>query len=330
MRGKYFNNFLLVLLLTLPPVAFAQETQAPKTREVLVKESIANLDSNDLHVAAQAARDLGYQQATEAVPALLRVVQSRRLLWTSEHVMAKEKNGSSMWVVTDARGEIIDSLGMIGDQRAVPVLKKYLRKPLKNDEVYTGNVAHALYRITGKSYEYKDFEGQQKLYVPSPIIEEEVRSRFRPDLKATEGLTALLEIEGHGDDLTGAYWLGSRPLLINLAITNHSKRVIEFDAAADNFLFSSVPGSGELANLPADLLRSAAPRAGLSAIQPGQKLTLRWIVEILKKSPLSRGWVGYVNVKCVYTAPRKSKTGAIWRGKQLISNSVKRYYYPAN
>jgi hypothetical protein len=54
---------------------------------------------------------------------------------------------------------------------------------------------------------------------------------------------------------------------------------------------------------------------------------LRWVVENLKESPLSRGWAGYVNIKCVFTNPRKNATGGMWRGETLISNSVERYYY---
>ena len=212
----------------------------------------------------------------------------------------------------------------------MPVLRKYLRKPLTNTKVFTGNVAHALYRITGRAYEYKDYDGKQKLYVPGPIVVEEVRKRLRPDLKAVAGLTASLEIAGHEHDLTGAYWLGSRPLIIDLAITNHTRRVIEIDAVADNFLFSSVSGSGERKDMPASLLSSPTPGAGMSIVKPGQKLRLRWVVETLKESPLSRGWLGYTNIRCVYTPSGKNKTGAMWRGNQLISNSVERYYYAAN
>jgi hypothetical protein len=232
-----------------------------------------------------------------------------------------------MWIVTDVRGAIITALGLIGDKRAVPVLKRYLKKPLKNREVFTGNVAHALYQITGKSHEYKDYDGEQKLYVPSPRAEEEFRTRSRPDLKATEGLTASLDIEGHGQDLTGAYLLGNRQLVINLAIANQSKRVIEIDASADNFLFSSV--AGERTNTPASLLLSAEASAEIAVIKPGKTLRLRWVVEKLRESPLSRGWVGYVYIKCIYNNPRKNKSGASWRGEQLISNSVERYYFPA-
>ena len=332
MLQKCLSKFLLILLLTVSQIALAQEsqeTQEPKSRDVLVKESIANLDSNDIHVAAQAAIYLGMYRATEAVPAMLRVLQSSLLLSTTEHVIAKDKDSLSLWVTTDVRAAIINSLGLIGDKRAVPVLKKYLKKPLKNREVFTGNVAHALYQITGKLYEYKDYDGVQKLYLPSPVAEEEFRMRSRPDLKATEGLTASLEIEGHGHNLTGEYWMGDRPLVISFAITNQSKRDVEIDVSPDNFLFSSVSGSGERKSTPASSLPSREPGPEIATIKPGQVFKLRWVVENLKESPLSRGWSGYVNIKCVYTTPRRNKRGVMWRGERLISNSVERYYYPA-
>ncbi len=241
--------------------------------------------------------------------------------------MGKDKTSSSEWVLTDVKGEIITSLGIIGDERAVPVLKKYLQNPPKNSAVFfTTNVAHALYLITGKSYEYKNEDGKRRLYVPPPITEERVRKRMRPDLKATEGLTASLEIEGH--DPGGVSWVGDRPLVINLAITNQSKRVIEIDAAADNFLFSSVVASGRRIDTPARVLPAPQPGAEIVAIEPGQRLRLRWVVGNLKESPLSRGWSGYVNIKCVYSNPRRNKRDMRWRGERLISNSVERDYFP--
>jgi len=325
MLEKYSYNFLLILLLAFLQPALAKEFQEPKSRDVLVKEAIANLDSNDIKVAAQAAIHLGMYSATEAVPKLLRVLQSSRLLQKTEHVI---EGRLSSWVSTDVRREIVTSLGLIGDKRAVTVLKKYLKRPLRNDDVFTGNVAHALYLITGKLYEYKDYDGVQKLYQPSPVTEEEFRKRARPDLRATAGLTASLEIEGH--DRSGAYWMGNNRLNINLAITNQSRRPIEIDASKDNFVFSSVAGNGERTATPASLLPSPEPSgAGVAVIAPGQKLTLMWVVE-LKDSPLSRGWSeGYVNIKCVYTNPQKHKQGAMWRGEQLTSNSVERFYYSA-
>ena len=326
MLAKYSYNFLLILLLAFSQLAPAKGFQEPKSRDVLVRESIAKLDSDDLHVAAQAATDLGALRATEAVPTLLRVLKSSRLLQTTEHVISKDKSSLSFWVSTDVRAAIINSLGLIGDKRAVPALEKYLKRPLKNRDVFTGTVAGALYQITGKSYVYKDFDGVEKLYEPSPIDEEEFRKRARPDLKATAGLTASLEIEGH--DSSGTYWTGNKRLKISFAITNQSNRPIEIDASNNNFVFSSV--STERTLTAASLLPSPQPSdAGLAVIAPGQKLQLMWEVE-LKESPLSRGWrEGYVNIKCVYTNPQKHKRGQMWRGEQLTSNSVERFYYPS-
>src|SRR5688572_13393658 len=218
MLKKYAFSFLLILLLSLSQLAFAQEFQEASSREVLVKESIASLDSEDIKVAAQAAMRLGVYRATEAVPKMLQVLQSSRLLRKTEHVIAKDKRSLTAWVSIDVRAEIVTSLGRIGDKRAVPVLKKYLKTPLSNDEVFTGAVADALYLITGKSYQYKDYDGVQKLYKPSPLTEEEFRKRARPDLKGTAGLIASLEIAG--DDPSGVAWSENSPLNINLTITN--------------------------------------------------------------------------------------------------------------
>jgi len=205
------------------------------------------------------------------------------------------------------------------------VLKKYLKRPLSNDEVFTGNVAHALYLITGKSYEYKDYDGEHKLYEPAPGTEEEFRKRARLDLKPTAGLIAALEIEGH--DSGGVAWVGNRPLNVNLVITNQSTSPIEIDASKNNFVFSSVAGDGERRVTPASWLPSPEPSgADQVVISPGQKLELRWVVK-LKDSPLSRGWIGYVNIKCVYINPHKHKQGVMWRGEELVSNSVERYYF---
>jgi len=326
MLAKTSLKFSLILLLVVPQLALARPSQEPKSRDVLIKESLAKLDSNDLKVAYQGAYDLGQLRATEAVPRMLQVLQSSRLLQTSEHVVSKDKLNLSFWVKTDVRAAIINSLASIGDKRAVPVLKKYLKKPLVNRDVFTGSVADALYQITGKAFEYRDYDGVVKRYVPSPITEEEFRKRTLPGLKASAGLTASLEIEGH--DEKGLFWIGARLLKINLTITNQSKRSIEIDASRENFVFSSVQGMGKRTDTPTSLLASPEPSGlGLTVIAPGQRLTLEWVVE-LKDSPLSHGWMGYVNIKCIYTNPQKRKHGSMWRGEQLISNSVERYYFP--
>ena len=326
MFKEYSLSCFLIFLLASSHLAFSQQVQEPKSRGVLVQEAIANLDSNDIKVAAQAAMHLGQYKATEAVPKLLQELQSSRLLRTTEHVVAKDKNSLSEWVSTNVKAEIVTSLGLIGDKRAVPVLKKYLRWPLSNDEVFTGNVAHALYLITGKSYLYKAYDGVEKVYEPTPLDEKEFRKRTRTGLKATAGLVASLEIEGH--DPSGAYWTANHLLNIDLVITNQSNRVIEIDASKDNFEFSSVAGDGKRRVTSASLLPSPEPRdKSVAALAPGQKLKLTWTVD-LKDSPLSREWGGYVNIECVYNNPRKNKQGSTWRGEQLVSNSVERYYYP--
>lgn len=318
-------TFLPILLLSLSQLAFAQELQEAKSREVLVKESIANLDSQDINLAAEAARRLGMYRATEAVPKMLQVLQSSRRLKKIEYVNGKGEQAFSAWVAIDVRDAIVNSLGLIGDKRAVRVLEKYLKMPLSNEKVFTGNVAQALYLITGKSYEYKDYDGEQKLYEPAPGTEEEYRKRARPELKPTAGLIAALEIEGH--DSGGIAWMENRPLNINLVITNQSRRPIEIDPSKNNFVFSSVAGDGERRVTPASLLPSPEPGgADQVVISPGQKLKLSWVVQ-LKDSPLSRGWIGYVNIKCVYINPYKHKQGVMWRGEQLVSNSVERYYF---
>ena len=163
MYKRHLFKTILFVLLALSQFAFAKEFQEPKSRDLLIKESIANLDSDDLNIAAQAARDLGYARAIEGVPAMLRVLQSSRLLSRWEHT-PKDQYGMSLYVITDVKGEIINSLALIGDRRAVPVLKKYLKKPPKYSFVFPGNVADALYQITGKSYKYKDRDGKMKLF----------------------------------------------------------------------------------------------------------------------------------------------------------------------
>src|SRR4029079_11015162 len=276
MHQKYLISFLLIQLLSLSQLAFAQGFQDVESPQVLVKKSIADLDSEDIRVAAEAARRLGVYNATEAVPKMLQVLQSSRPLRKIEHVTEK---GLTLWVSIDVKAAIVTSLGLIGDKRAVPVLETYLKRPLSNDEVFTGNVAHALYLITGKSYEYKDYDGVQKLYEPSPLTEEEFRKRARPDLKATAGLIASLEIGGN--DPGGTSWIGNRPLKIDLAITNQSSRRIEIDASTDNFVFSSVSGDGKRTDTSASLLPSPdSSGARLVVLSPGQKLNLRWVVEL--------------------------------------------------
>lgn len=91
MNGKHLYKFLLILLFAVSQFASAQEYQEPKSREVLIKDSIANLNSTNIPLAAQAARELGYLRANEGIPSLIRVLQSSRFLSLTEHIIAKDK-----------------------------------------------------------------------------------------------------------------------------------------------------------------------------------------------------------------------------------------------
>ena len=102
---------------------FAQGQEAEKSRDILVKELIRTLDSTDLHTANQAAYDLGHMRAKEAVPALLKVLRSSRFLSESRHILATDENHVSEWVLTDVRATIVNSLGEIGDRRAIRPLE---------------------------------------------------------------------------------------------------------------------------------------------------------------------------------------------------------------
>lgn len=158
---------LSVLLFSLAIVSYGQ-AQEEKSREILIKESLTNIYSDNIHVAAQAARYFSIFEAREGVPAMLRVLQSRRFLSTSEHIMAKDKSGMNEWVFTSVKDDIVSALANIKDKRAVPVLKKFLKKqPKDGGAFFTKNVAWALYQITGKSYKYKDKGGKVKLYRPA-------------------------------------------------------------------------------------------------------------------------------------------------------------------
>lgn len=161
------RTLLFIYLLSLGVVSFGQ-VQEEKSREVLIKESLTNIYSDNIHVAAQAASYFSIFQAKEGVPAMLRVLQSRRFLSTSEHVMAKDKSGMNVWYHTSVKEGIVSALAKIKDKRAVPVLKKFLKKRPKDcGAQFHKNVAWALYQITGKSYKYKDLDGKVRLYRPA-------------------------------------------------------------------------------------------------------------------------------------------------------------------
>src|SRR4051794_25685672 len=126
MHQKYSITFFVTLMLCLFQLAFAQAVQDVNSREVLVKKAIADLDSEDIKIAAEAARLLGLYNATEAVPRMLQVLQSSRPLRKIEYITQKGETSLSSWVSIDVRSAIVTSLGLIGDKRAVPVLKTYL------------------------------------------------------------------------------------------------------------------------------------------------------------------------------------------------------------
>lgn len=167
MHAKYSQLLALILLLAFSQPAPAQEAWQPKDRDVLVKKYLADLDSTDIHVAAQAARFLGYLRATEAVPAMLRVLRSPRRLSRVEVTEPTPTYNVREWVETSVRAELVNALGSIGDRRAVPALKGYLKRSAADTEVFGGNAAYALYQITGKSYKYRDHDGKMKLFQPS-------------------------------------------------------------------------------------------------------------------------------------------------------------------
>src|SRR4051794_16969731 len=98
MHQKYSITFLLTLILSVSQFAFAQGFQDVESREVLVKKSIADLDSEDINVAAEAARLLGLYNATEAVPRMLQVLQSSRPLRKIEYVTQRAETSLSSWV----------------------------------------------------------------------------------------------------------------------------------------------------------------------------------------------------------------------------------------
>ena len=327
-----YSLTLITIIASHQPVC-AQRREADRSHDAQVQELIGKLDSTDLHIANQAAYDLGQMRAKEAVPALLKVLQSSRFLAESRHNLAQDENSLSEWVLTDVRATIVNSLGQIGDRRAVPVLKKYLiKQPKSSKGVYAGTVAHALYMLTGKSYEYTDFEGKRKLYAPAPVTEEEVRMWLRPDLKPTRGLTSFLEIGPTGPvglSPVGLSWVGSKPLELTLTITNHSENEIKLDASRAGFVFSCVVGSGERINVSASELPRMSPGEGDVTISPGGAITLKWRIGVLKESSLSRAWVGYVSVKCIYTNTGRNKVEGYWKGERLISNTVQYYYYAA-
>jgi hypothetical protein len=218
----------------------------------------------------------------------------------------------------------IAALAEIGDLRAVPVLERLLRNPPEGN-MFPGNLAHALYLLTGKSYEYKDIRGQTKLYVPVPITEEKWRARSRPDLKPVDGLTAGLQMRGAR--ATPDDWLGSKPLVLTVSITNHSQEAVEVDLSPERFVFFAVGGIGERTNVPARDLPRPQPNGTIEVIQAGKIVGRTWTIEKLAQSSLSRSWTtSGVIIRCEYASP-PNQTRSRWRGTGLVSNSVSGFYF---
>jgi hypothetical protein len=57
---KTYSFSCFLILLASFQLAFSQQVQKPKSRGVLVQQATANLDLNDIKVAAQAAIHLGH------------------------------------------------------------------------------------------------------------------------------------------------------------------------------------------------------------------------------------------------------------------------------
>ena len=122
---------------------------------------ISYLEHEDVTIIGNVSFFLGQMKCKRAVPELIALLQSDRWLikpWS-------QTNGNyTTWGRSNARSRIIEALGNIGDQRAVYSLEAYL-KPNKH-EIYPGNAAYALYKITGKIYKYVDHGNKEKAFVP--------------------------------------------------------------------------------------------------------------------------------------------------------------------
>lgn len=122
---------------------------------------IAFLEYDDCIVVGNVAGRLGTMKCKRAVPALLSTLQSdRNLIRRWEHTRGDIRK----WGTSNARSHIIAALGEIGDKRAVVVLETYLNPP--KHEVYGGNAAFVLHKLTGMSYSFMDHDGKVKVYPP--------------------------------------------------------------------------------------------------------------------------------------------------------------------
>jgi hypothetical protein len=313
-----FATLLGALVLT--PGLWAQDTQVDRN----MKSALNELRSADPKVVSNAAAELGSRRATAAVPKLLEALQGPRRLVSSEHVSG---SGVYKWILIDGKKTIVRALGEIGDARAVPLLALYLRAPRAGLDLAPEEFARALFLITGIRYQYRDHQAKIVRYLPGEFDEEEARRRFRPDLVPTDGLTTALKINGTGPGMqasrdNGGSWLGSKPLIIQLSITNHSDRPMRINLSPDRFVFSSLDPRGLRTTTPATDIQGMQPPSSETAVVPaGATIRVQWTIEKLAASTISRAWhSGYVNIKCAYR-----REGA---GKQLVvSNSAERYYY---
>ena len=260
----------------------------------------------------------------EDVPFLIAVLArpgNQRVPWYSK----AGEPGPFTWGFSHPKTAAVLSLGEIGDLRAVPVLECLLRNPPKDFEVFPVNLAHSLYLLTGKSYQYEDNEGRRRPYLPLPLIEEKWRQRSRPDLKPVDGLTADLQIRGPGSPPEG--WLGSKSLVLVVSIANHSQQAVEVELSPERFAFSAVGGSGERSTVAASDLPPPQPGDRIETIQVGKTVSRTWTIEKLAQSSLSRSWTtSGIIIRCQYQSPPNRPRNR-WRGTELVSNSVSRFYF---
>jgi len=259
------------------------------------------------------------------VPALISVLldpADKRKPWHS----SPDTPGHLKWGSSDPKLAALKALIEIGDSRVVPVLERLLREPPKDYVISPASLSGALYLLTGKRYTYNDYRGLTKLYEPEPLIEEEWRERFRPDLKPVNGLTASLQIRAPQSPQSA--WLGSKSLVLTVSMTNHGRQAIEIDLAPESFVFSAVGGTGKRTNVSASDLPQVQPTGTIEIIQPGKTVSRTWTIEKLAQSSLSRTWTtSNITLRCEYRSPRRRSAIPRWRGEELLSNSVTRFYF---
>jgi len=291
-----------------------------------VAAALKNLRSTDPKVVSNAAFELGRGKVLAAVPTLLEVLQGPSRLVVSEHV---GEFGGYRWIGTDGKKAIVRALGDIGDKRAVPLLALYLRAPPAGLDLAPEEFAGALFLITGVRYQYRDRQSNLVRYMPGEFDEEEARRRFRPDLVPTAGLTTALKISATGPGLqagsgsTGS-WLGSKPLIIKLSITNHSNQSRDISSSPDRFAFYCLEPPGVRTMTMGTDLQGMQPIRETAVLPPGATMSIKWTIEKLAASSIARTWhSGSVYIKCAYRPRELSGTQPV----QVVSNSIQRYYF---